>query len=241
MSLLQLFCVAFITTLVTACGGGSNSTSAKSYSFVSPQLNSVRTYAQTFVDNSTNIISLSFTDTTTTVNSNGSYVELENDPSNNSVIVNGTTYSIHAATYSHNNSGQITSYFYPPTGGIPTTCTYAPHGAGPDFPITIGQVWSLTFTITCGSSPAISYSQTGTVIDVESVTVPAGTYSAVKLQSTLSWTAASGTTYMEAITSWRDVNTGIPVKNNSSYTYGGTPQTNGYPVTTSTVLQSGSP
>jgi hypothetical protein len=97
---------------LTGCGGGSgdSSPSGTSYSFVTPPLNSARTYSETIVDNSNNAITLGFIDTVTTVNPDGSYVVLSEDPGHETVIVNGTNYSIVTEAEDFNNSGQESSY-----------------------------------------------------------------------------------------------------------------------------------
>jgi carbohydrate-binding DOMON domain-containing protein len=74
---------------------------------------------------------------------------------------------------------------------------------------------------TPASVAPITYSQMGSVIDVELVTVPAGTFSAIKLQSTLTWTDTLGTTRTQTVTNWRDVATSIWVKEEISYAYSG--------------------
>jgi hypothetical protein len=240
MILMKRFCFALLSAAVTACGGAGSSAPATTYSFVAPKINSQRIYSKTIIDNSSNTINQTIRDTTTAVNSDGSYVVVQDDPNNNSVTVNGTTYSIQTETVNLNSSGQEISYSYTPAGGSLTTCTYAPHGAGPDYPIVIGKTWSLTYTFICPST-LISISHTGSAIDVESVTVPAGTFSAVKMQSTISWTDSNGTTHTETITNWRNASTGISVKELISTAYSGTVPSNGYPVTTTSVLQSGVP
>jgi hypothetical protein len=63
-------------------------------------------------------------------------------------------------------------------------------------------------------------------------------FSAVKLQSTLTWTGPDGTTRNEAITTWRDLNTEILVKRVTNIEYSGTALVNGYPVTQTTALKS---
>jgi hypothetical protein len=68
--------------------------------------------------------------------------------------------------------------------------------------------------------------------------VPAGTFNAIKLQSTVSWTDAQGTMRTQTVTNWRDVLTSVSVKESISITYAGTPLTGGYPVSRQIVLQS---
>jgi len=231
---------------LAACGGGGsggnsaavNTASITTYNFATPQVNSQRTYTKTIIDNSNNTVIETIQDTITTVNPDLSFVVSESDPSNNTYIVGGTNYSVPHGTITRNNSGQEISASLSVSGGSATTCTFSPHGTGPNYPVSVGQTWSISFTETCGAAAPISFIQTGSVVNVEQVIVPAGTFTALKLQSTLSWTDSNGTTHTESITNWRDVNNGFSVKQNISFSYGGTAQINGHPVTTSIVLQS---
>ena len=231
--------VPFATLLLTGCGGGGGGTAAPtSYQYVAPQVNSQRDYSQVLVDNDNNTINETITETVTTVNSDGSYVYTSADPTQNSVVVNGTTYTVPTETVNVNNNGQDTSYSYAGSSGSTIDCTYDPHGNGPNYPLVIGATWSQQYTLTCGTAAAITYSQSGTIVDVESVTVPAGTYNAVKLTSTVTWTTAGGAAITETITNWRDVTTQMPVKRTISSAYSGTLPTTGYAVSTTLELQS---
>jgi hypothetical protein len=78
----------------------------------------------------------------------------------------------------------------------------------------------------------------GSVADLEAVTVPAGTFSALKLQSTLSWTDLDGTTITQTVTNWRDVRTMFSVKEIVAIAYSGAIPANGRAVHTETVLES---
>lgn len=235
--------LAIMILVLASCGsgggGGSNAASGTSYSYVMPQVNSQRNYTNIIIDNSNNTINQTFSHTVTAVNPDESFVVLQDDPNHNSVTVNGTNYSVPTENINFNNSGQKTSYSFTPVGGSLTTCTDTPHGIGPDYPLKVGQTWSSSFTRTCGTAaPPISYTQTGTVVDVESVTVPAGTFNALKLQSTVKWTNANGTTRTETITNWRDVNTGHSVQEINMISISGTIPINGYEVKNTQVLQS---
>ncbi len=237
---------AFLTLLMAslvACGGGGSSGSGahppvdRLFLYVVPQVNAQRIYSLTIIDNSSNTINETLRETVTAVNPDGSFVYKQDDPTHTSVTVNGTTYTIDTAIVIDTNSGQELSYVYTPSGGSLTTCTNNPHGRGPDYPLSFGSIWSFSFTRTCGVS-AIVYSQTGSVVGLESVTVPAGTFSALKLQSTVSWTNPQGTTFTETLTNWRDASTGYSVKEVVSTTYNGTVPTNGYAASVTRELQS---
>ena len=93
-------------------GGGGNLGSSTSYSFVTPVVNATRAYSETITDNANNIIDVGFSDTVTAVNPDGTYVVLSEDPSHQTVIVDGTDYSIVTETQQFNSSGQETSYTY---------------------------------------------------------------------------------------------------------------------------------
>ena len=87
--------------------------SSTSYSFVTPVVNATRAYSETITDNANNIIDVGFSDTgPTAVNPDGTYVVLSEDPSHQTVIVDGTDYSIVTETQQFNSSGQETSYTY---------------------------------------------------------------------------------------------------------------------------------
>src|ERR1700722_5237571 len=235
---IAILCAGICLTALAGGCGGANSASDTTFAYVMPALNSQRLYSRVIIDNSGNTINQTISDTVTAVNADGSYEVLVEDPNHDSVRVNGTTYSIVTESVSVNDSDQDTAYSYAAPDGSTVTCTYVPHGGGPDLPLTVGTTWTLTYTFSCGANAPVSYTQTGTVVDVESVTVPAGTFSAIKLQSTLTWTGPEGVTRTQTIANFRDVNTLLSVKEDISTAYSGTKLVNGYPVSTETVLQS---
>jgi hypothetical protein len=226
---------------LTGCGGAASGASA-SYGFVTPAVNSTRSYSETITDNASNIIDVGFSDTVTAVNPDGTYVVLSEDPSHQTVIVDGTDYAIVTETGQFDSSGHETSFSYVAADGSQVTCTYDPHGDGPDFPLSIGATWTLQFTYACGSQVPVTYSQQGTVVDLESVTVPAGTYATVKLQSTVTWTDVQGITRTQTISNWRDLSTMMSVKQEISiaYSFSGAVPAMGYPVSRQILLPSAS-
>ena len=239
MQFLKYCCGALMTVLAAGCGSGTNAGSSTAYSFVSPKVNSQQIYSQTTVDNSNNTIYQTTRNTVTAINADGSYDLVHDDPSGSSTTVNGTTYSTITESIRENSSGQEIEYMaQPPPTIVGIACTVSPHGAGPNYPLTIGQAWTSNYSVTCGGIPPLSYTQTGSVVSVESVTVPAGTFSALKLQSTLTWTDPKGTIHNEATTTWRDINSAIVVKRVTNTEYSGTPLVNGYPVTSTSALES---
>ncbi|HEY8053713.1 MAG TPA: hypothetical protein VIE42_13025 [Steroidobacteraceae bacterium] len=231
-----------VAASLAACGGDSSSVSnggeGMHYTFVTPPANSQRVYSETIEDNLHSTIFLSYTETVTAVNANGSYTVLREDPNHEAPVVDGTTYGIQTETLFENNSGQTTFYDPGAPGGVPLPCTYTPHGPGPDFPVAVGEAWTLDYTFGCEPQGPIAYVQNGTLTDVESVTVPAGTFNALKLQSTISWTDTLGTTRTQTVTNWRDVLTLVSVKESVTIDYAGPLPVTGYPLSRETVLQS---
>jgi hypothetical protein len=112
------------------------------------------------------------------------------------------------------------------------------NGAGPNWPVQVGQTWSLDYTLTCGTTISVAYTQTGSVVGVESVTVPACTFTAIKMQTTITWTSVGGTTRTETTANWRDAATSHSVKQVISIAVSGTLPTTGYPVSRQIELQS---
>lgn len=68
--------------------------------------------------------------------------------------------------------------------------------------------------------------------------MPAGTFSALKLVSTTSWTDAVGTTRVESSANWIDVATFHSVKQSITFELSGTLPNDGYAVSRQFVLQS---
>jgi hypothetical protein len=237
MQLSKFAAAAATAMLVTACNGGDNSVAPTTYNYVAPPVNFQRVYAETIIDNSNNTINESYSQSVTDVNSDGSYVLLQ-DPNSETVVVDGTTYSIPTETIDVNNESQDTSYSELNADGSVLTCTYSPHGPGPGYPLTVGATWTIQYTVTCGTAAPVTHTQNGNVLDIESVTVPAGTYTALKLQSTDTYTDANGTTITETTTNWRDVDTLFSVQRNVTLVYSGTLPATGYPVSRQIELQS---
>jgi hypothetical protein len=218
--------------------GGGDETSAMggpAYGFATPVLNSIRNYTLTSKDSENSGVDIPITMQITAVNADGSFNE--SSVSNGVVTVNGISFGL-PEYGSFNSQGQELSLTYPTSGGGTGMCTFDPHGAGPPFPIMVGQTWTLEYSYTCNGGVPISYTQNGTVVDVETVTVPGGTFSALKLESTLTWTDANGTTHQENVSNWRDVATLRSVKEVRQFSVSGTPPAGAVLVSEQLELQS---
>ncbi|MBV8665506.1 MAG: hypothetical protein JO269_03390 [Burkholderiaceae bacterium] len=250
-----VFCFVSASFLLSSCGGGGSGGSGgpgnsvgtvPTYSFVAPVVGAQSLYAETIVDNLNNTLNRSLVYDVTAVNADGSFTHTESDPSNDSITSGSVTYTIYPATQNYNSVGQLTSTTVTPPGSS-TTCLYSPHAGGAPSPLSVGQTWSFAFTTNCTSmagstsqpSMVLAESQSGALVDMESITVPAGTFNAYKLQSTTTWTTAAGTTVTETTTNWRDASGYTrSLKEVSTFIYSGAAPAQGSTVTEMQVLQS---
>jgi hypothetical protein len=237
-SLLVLCAHVFALSGCGGGGGGNDPSSGTAYAFVPPVVNSTRSYSETIVDNANNTILIGYTQTVTAVAADGTITEMQQSTTGSSTIVDGTNYTPLTETETYDgSSGQETSYTYTAASGDTVTCTYNPRDGGPDFPLRVAQTWTIDYTFACGSETPVTYEQTGSVVDVESVTVPGGTFTALKLQSTVTWTDLQGTTRTQTVTNWRDIATSHSVKEDITIVVSGALPTTGYAVSREILLE----
>lgn len=240
--------VVALAACLVGCGGGGSSGSSNegsgaspsTYTAATPVVGSSRVYSISTIDNSQNTINETAKDTIDSVNADGSFQSTETDPNNNSVTVGGTVYSVGTTISTHNASHQtLTTVHSSSSGGSTTTCTFSPYSGGAPNPFFVGETWTTQYSETCGTTAPTSYTHSGQVMGLESVTIPGvGTFSTAKIQSTLVWTNSAGTTTTETITNWRDTGSGFSVKQVSSFSRTGTVPTNGYAISRTSVLKS---
>jgi hypothetical protein len=142
MQIVKLAILAAAIAAAAGCGGRQDSTgdgSGTAYDFVPPKLGSTRSYSETIVDNSNNTINIGYADETTAVQSDGSYSQLSMSSTGNSTIVNGTNYATPTENQNYDAMGRETSYNYTASGDMPVSCTFAPHGSGPNYLVMVGE------------------------------------------------------------------------------------------------------
>lgn len=217
--------ITTVAAVLSSCGGGDIG-SETMYPFVTPALNSQATYSAVFEDSSNTTVNETMTLQITSVSSSGAFTQTTSAAGGTNTV-NGITYGT-PEDGSFDNTGHELGFTYPLSNGQTGSCTNNPDGIGPPVPLTVGETWTLQFTQTCNGGAGTAFTQTGTVLDVESVTVPAGTYQALRVQSTLTWTNSQGTTRQESITNWRDVDGLGVVKESITYTLTGTAPSGDY-------------
>ena len=120
------------------------------YALMQPAVNSPRTYSETIVDNANNTILIGYSETVTAVAADGTISETQQSTTGSSIIVNGTNYAPLTETQTYDgSSGQETGYTYTSASGDAVTCIYDPREGGPDFPLRVGQTWSIEYTFAC--------------------------------------------------------------------------------------------
>ena len=241
----NVFSVLFLTSTLAACGGGSSDTdtstssssSSSTYNYVIPAVGTKRAFARTITDNASNKINQSYTETVTAASAT-SFSQSIIDPTATSQVVNGTTYRIAPLSRTINASGQVTAEIYNIDQTNPNSCTFTPSEGGVAYPLSIGQTWNAPWSERCSLTTPRTATDSGLVVDLETVTVPAGTFSTVKVQGVTSFQVATGSTLTQNTTQWRDVNTGLVVQLLDTYSYSGAVPSTGYATQIVTVLQS---
>lgn len=195
---------------LAACGGGGGDSATSpatsgttTYAFVTPTVGARDTFTTTTVDDSNNTITGGYEETVASVASDGSYTLSQVDPSGASVTVNGLLYRFDPRVTSFDASGhEMAIEITRPTGVV--DCTLATQAGGHVVPWYVGQAWTQSLTESCSPGASIAYALVGQVTSYESVTVPAGTFMALKVVSTQTWTDPTGQTVVETITHWAD-------------------------------------
>ncbi len=215
MQTARCVCYTAMVAALVGCGGESSGPTA-SYAFAPPPMSSQRTYAVTDVNPTSTSVN-TVIQTVTKVNPDGSFSYHEDVPPG--IPINGPNYQ--PGDYTDDSSGHLLTFT--PIVGFP--CTATPRGPGPIFPVTVGEKWQWMYGYLCAPPgslvPVPLYTETGSVADIESITVPAGTFAAVKLQSTITWqTGLCNGGCTETLTLWLSVANGELVKSTANYNYG---------------------
>ena len=208
---IRIGAICALGSLLAACGGGGSGdgpatgqppTGTTTYTPGTPVVGGTDMFAITSVDDSNNTIVVGFTQQVQSVSGPHSYVLTQADPSNASAIVNGVDYHFDATTQTY-DQGRETALTATSAGGTVQNCTFTLQSGGHPAPWWVGQNFTSAAQESCTPGDIRSISVNGTVAALEQVTVPAGTFSALRLQTTEVWTE-NGQTVTEQITHWVD-------------------------------------
>jgi hypothetical protein len=231
-------------TLMSACGGGGSTGGAASagaaaatYRFVPPKAGAHLVYVDQSADTLHNTLNRAATDDVTAVNADGTFAVHEEDPSHDHFVSGAVDQTLYPTDFQYDAAGQVTAMTIA-KGPTVAHCTYQGSQGAPAS-LAVGAGWSTQYTEACDGGPGITYTQNGTLVGIETITIAAGTFSAYKLVSTTTWTV-NGITRTESATRWRDASGGdtrtLKMVRTIAYS-GGTPAA-GSQVSASRELQS---
>jgi len=231
--------------LLGACGGGGGSGSASTvqaavtttYRFVPPKTGAHLVYAAQQTDTLNNTLNRTVVDDVTAVNADGTYTVHEEDPSHDHIVSGTVDQTLYPTDFQYGAAGQVTALTVT-NGTTVSQCTFQGSQGAPAT-LAVGASWNTQYTETCDGGAGVTYTQSGTLAGVETITIAAGTFSAYKIESTTTWTV-NGITRTETATRWRNASGGDTrtLKFVRSIAYsGGTPAA-GSQVTASQELQS---
>lgn len=242
----SLISCAIAALLLAACGGGSSDggnnggTAPATFVLATPKVGAENTFSEISVSNQNNSWNQGLVSQVTAVNADGSFVQQSYDPSGNTITSGGIDYTIYPGTYYFNSSAQETSQTIAYSSTDTQVCDFSPNSGSAPSTLTVGQTWSASYTACANDPSPISYSLTGTLVDVETLTVPAGTFNTFKFQNTLTYTRPSGLVVTENTTTWRnaDPTDSRAIQQVSNYSYSGITPPDGIIASRTRVLQS---
>ena len=232
--------------LLAACGGGGSGNDSGSavqadatttYQFVPPKAGAHLVYAEQQTDTLNNTLNRTVDDDVTAVNADGTYSVHEEDPSHDHIVSGTVDQTLYPTDFQYGAAGQVTALTVT-NGTTVSQCTFQGNQGAPAT-LVVGATWNTQYTETCDGGAGVTYTQSGTLAGVETITIAAGTFSAYKIESTTTWTV-NGITRTETATRWRNASGGDTrtLKFTRSIAYsGGTPAA-GSQVTESQELQS---
>lgn len=203
-----------VAILLGACGGGGSGSGSSgtvqasvttTYQFVPPKAGAHLVYAEQQTDTLNNTLNRTVDDDVTAVNADGTYTVHEEDPSHDHIVSGTVDQTLYPTDLQYGAAGQVTAL----TVNNGTTVTHCAFQGNEGAPATlaVGGSWNTQYTETCDGGAGVTYTQSGTLAGVETITIAAGTFSAYKIVSTTTWTT-NGITRTETATRWRDASGG---------------------------------
>lgn len=232
----RLALAAAACATLAACGGKGGHTPPTSkppagvtaYPQVDPTVGSLDTFASQSVDDAGNTVDAGYQQRVTKAGSDGSYELTQDDPSNQTVTVDGITYHFDKlvrtygpASKNYNLDNTVEAV---PGSNTPTTCRTSVQDGGHPRPFYVGQTWTIDYTVTCDTTgTTTAYEEVGVIDAAEPVTVPAGTFAALRTHGTISWTTRNGENVVQQYQAWIDpAHSFFTLKNIATYQRTGT-------------------
>ena len=221
-----LLASGLLSLTLFGCGGGGNETPAETLS--TPPVGLKRDYQMTDTDNSNNVIPWQLESNILSSAADGSFtVSFVGNGGN--IAVNGTRYGTVNEVDTYNANHALVGYTI--QGTTPVTCTY--DTPVPPLPSNLptGTAWPIVVShVACNNGIAFNISrQDGSAIGVESITVPAGTFSANKVQyKRVISNSTNSSIKTEQHTIWYDTASGRLLQSNTDVTYANTTFSSGY-------------
>jgi hypothetical protein len=223
---------------LAACGGGNSTPPApapapapQSFSYVAPALGATDTWSRVLTDSVGTGVAMQVRLRVTQVNADGSQVWTYDDPTGVDVVQDNLAFRTVPEVIDISATGGTLDYTATRADGTQVTCTYGPGATATAAAnagrvtelaarraqdITIGQTYTSTYAITCAGQAPVTYHATAYVIGYESVTVPAGSFQAVKETVSLTYTD-NGVDGIVTTTLWRDpANSMLSVKSDQA-------------------------
>lgn len=203
--------------LIAACGGGGgdpggptnppappappgqpsapSQPTSTTYAFVAPAVGTQSSYADHQLDTQNNALERTLVETVTAIQVDGSFVVHEQNQADPTLNPADTQYGA---------AGERVWWTIDPSR-LFVQCRITQGREGPPSPLAVGGAWSTSYALLCGSGTTgstVNYTQAGTLVAVETITVAAGTFSAYRFTSTTSSTRG-GVTATDNATFWR--------------------------------------
>lgn len=217
MQFIRLAAIAALGSCVAACGGGGGSgddggagagpntppAGTTTYAQGTPVVGTSDVFVTAEVDDSNNTIDGTYTQRVASVNADGSYTLTQVDPTGDAPVVNGIDYRFAPVTRTFDGKGEQLSADFTLADGTTRDCTFLTAQGHPT-PWYVMQAWESVVEESCTPGSSEPMVIAGSVVNLESVTVPAGTFTALRLEETQTWTDANGQKISASVTHWVD-------------------------------------
>ena len=211
---------------LSACGGGSAGpapappapapAAPQVYNYVAPTLGETDVWTQMLTDNLGTAVPMQIRQRVTAVHDDGTMQFTFDDPTGVDVVEDGVTFRTTPEVADIAANGSTIDYTNTAVDGTQTTCVYGnPNTAAAAARVAqsialqrpeslyVGQTWTTTYTIACGTQAPVTFTSTGSVGAMESVAVGAGVFQAFPETVSIAYTVGS-IDYRTDETLWRD-------------------------------------